>query len=179
MRYQEGKRYNTFFPEYDSGLSDKWVYRKGYTEEYNVQNNSSIKHLTGPLWDSFGDVINEFNYKDSSFEESEFAELKDSVKISRYIESIYKYNKDNSFKFAEFEEKNFNDNLLDYIGDDLNDEKKQEIGFDIGKITDYRVEIYIHVIGGGKDTSAEDDNSAKEVRCSARLLKNGKAIKND
>jgi hypothetical protein len=48
-KYMSNEKYNTFFPEYDSGLSEEIVYRMGYSDEYNVENNISVEHLKGPI----------------------------------------------------------------------------------------------------------------------------------
>lgn len=173
-RYQEGKKYNTFFPEYDSGLSEEWIYRKGFTDTYNIKNNSSIDFLHGPIWDKLNPVI-DYKYKDAS--SIDFEDLTDTVKINRYIETVLKQSKENSFLFADTNEKNFDVDLIDYIGEEEVQKILNKTEFkDIGKISDYRIDIKIYIIGRKNDGS--DEQSKKEARCSVRLLKNGQPINN-
>jgi hypothetical protein len=51
---------------------------------------------------------------------------------------------------------NFIDGLREYIGDELSDEQIKNLGFDLGKITDYRAEIRICVSGGGNNQLSGD-----------------------
>lgn len=162
-RYLANGKNNTFFPEHDPGLSNTIVYRKGYIDEYDIVNNSTIDELKGPIWDSFGSIESTFAYKDAT---DEFSILSDNIDIKKYVESIYTYNKDNSFLFVNADEKNFIDHLSDYTGIE-----------NIGKITDYEVEINIHVVGNKKKTEEEDDpedDDARTAWCKCRILKNGK-----
>lgn len=160
-KYMSNEKYNTFFPEYNSGLSEEIVYRMGYSDEYNVENNVSVEHLKGPIWDAFG-IENDFKYKDAS--SKEYKEIASSVIINRYSEAVCKYNKENSFLFTDVKEKNFIDNLSEYTGIS-----------DIGKITDYVVEISITVTGRNGDNYEDNNilNDRKSAYCLGRILKNG------
>lgn len=163
-KYMSNEKYNTFFPEYNSGLSEEIVYRMGYSDEYNVENNVSVEHLKGPIWDAFG-IENDFKYKDAS--SKEYKEIASSVIINHYIETICKYSKENSFKFADIKEKNFINNLNDYTGIS-----------DIGSLLDYEVEISIFVTGNKGDNNSNSDptDDRKTAYCIGRILKQGKPI---
>jgi hypothetical protein len=97
-----GNKYNTFFPDQQSGLSDAVIYRKGY--QYNLEYNTKINEipLTGDLWDGF-QPINELMMMDYSSNtkvpfsqypllDPEHPSYRTEV-ISAYIELLCKYQK--------------------------------------------------------------------------------------
>jgi hypothetical protein len=48
-RYMNNKKYNTFFPSENSGLSKQLIFRKGFTDEFTVKNKPTITKLEGDI----------------------------------------------------------------------------------------------------------------------------------
>lgn len=165
-RYQSGKKYNTFFPLNESGLSEQLIYRKGYTIKYNIEKDIDVIPLEGDLWSSLG-INHTYSYKDASSSDTSLLNT-NTIEIHKYLESILEYEKEEgSFQFADLGEKNFIDNLGEFIGNN-----------DVGKITDYVIEVAISVTGnkGKNDSETEEDDQARWARCRCRVLKNNVPI---
>lgn len=174
-RYMSNKKYNTFFSSENSGLSEQLIFRKGFTDEFAVKNKPTITKLEGDIWNAFEPITN-FAYKTGG--STEFKPLTGTISINQFVETTLELNSENKFLFADLNEMNFIDGLREYIGDELSDEQIKNLGFDLGKITDYRVEIRIYVSGGGADQLSGDwwDEDRKRAACSVRLMKNDKPL---
>lgn len=181
-KYFSNKKNNSFFPA--NQIMEDLIYRRGYNHNVNViTRENEIKYLSGPLWDT---LEPNFKYKYKVSNSNDLKELpgssnevpdsngpqlpeKGSVEVPDYIESVYKYVKSNNeFLFADIIEKDFINNLSDYTGIK-----------DIGKITDYKVKINIHVTGTGKSEKEEDehDDVKRTAKCWCAILKNEIPIK--
>lgn len=173
-KYFSGNKYNTFFPDQQSGLSDAVIYRKGY--QYNLEYNTEINEvsLTGDLWDDFqpNNKLMMMDYSNNTkvpFNQYPLLNPENpsyrTENISAYIELFCKYQKMGiPFDFVNTD--------FWYFIDDL--EKLKAEGKSIpkltGKLTDYVYELSIEITGNHDNDEYNNDRS---VSVKGDLYKNG------
>lgn len=172
VKYMSGNKYNTFFPDQQSGLSDAVIYRKGY--QYNLEYNTKINEipLTGDLWDGF-QPINELMMMDYSSNtkvpfsqypllDPEHPSYRTEV-ISAYIELLCKYQKMGlPFDFADTDFWYFSDKLAN-----LKPYDKTIFNESDGKLEDYVYELDIQFFGRKMSDNSQD----RTVNVAGKLLK--------
>ena len=174
IKYFEGKQYNTFFDDQNSGLSDSIKYRKGF--KYNLEYNTQIKEetLTGDIWDGFNPTNKLMRMDYSSNTKVPFTQFESqsymSIPISAYMEMYCKYQKMGlPFNFAQTDFWSFSDKL-----------EELKIGGKVlpkltGKLTDYYYNLNVEITGR-KDEDVEQNNRSVTVK--GNLYRNGAAVSN-
>lgn len=173
-KYFKGNKYNTFFPDQQSGLSDAVIYRKGY--QYNLEYNTEVSEmpLTGALWDGFQPTnkLMMMDYSNNTkipFSQYPLLDLEHpsyrTEIISAYIELLYKYQKMGlPFDFADTDFWYFIDDLENLKAEGKTTPKLT------GKLTDYVYELSIEITGNHGNDAYNNDRS---VSVKGDLYKNG------
>lgn len=172
LKYMSGNKYNTFFNDQNSGLSDAIKYRKGV--EYSLEYNTKVKEesLQGDLWNGFNpenvlmmmDYSNNVKVPFKKFEsDDEENPTYTSIVISAYIELLCKYQKMGlPFDFADTDFWYFSDKLVNFKPND-----KTIFDESDGKIEDYVYELDIQFFGRKMSDNSQD----KTINVAGKLLK--------